>query len=215
MRPNVVINVQESADVGEKTQLWIEEYEKISSMQVEKQEICRKLTERVKKAAELCVSGKGDINEPIFDGEFPLGDEKDAMFAAKFFTVVQMALMQTGLADKVPRGYYVEPAYDVLIRNGFLAELEGDYQSAFNYYDGVPLPDYALKERMDLCRQRMKRCVSHPDKSAVDVCTSCGRPICKECKDTQQIYSRSDEMGLPYCKECYNASVRYLNKHGH
>ncbi len=215
MRPNIVINVKAIADVGEKTQLWIEEYEKISSAQLEKQEICRQLTERVKKAAELCKSGKGDIKEPIFDGEFPLGDEKDAMFAAKFFTVAQMTLMQTGLVDKVPRGYYVEPAYDVLIRNGFLAELEGDYQSALNYYDGVPLPDYALKERMDLCRQRMKRCVSHPDKSAVDVCTSCGRPICKECKDTQQIYSRSDEMGLPYCKECYNASVRYLNKHGH
>ncbi len=213
MRARMVILTQDDESISQRTAEWVAAYEAIGAAHEDKQVLCRALIKRVKQAEAICLDGRGDIREPCLDREHLLGNEADAIFAARYFTIPQMALMQVGLLEEIAPGYYVEPAYDVLVRKGFLAELAGDYEAALQCYDGVPLPDRQLDDRMAACRRRLKRCVSHPDREAVEVCADCGRPICRDCSDSQRIYSPAEEQSLPYCRDCYERSVGFLNKH--
>ncbi len=165
-------------------------------------EICGKIRQQQEKEEEKTMENKCVLNE------------RDAAFADQFFSPQDAALLKQGRFDEVKPGHFVEPAYDVLIRMGFLAELRGDYKEAVRCYNGDPLPGREVQERKDRCRSRLPHCVSHLYMDPVDTCTACGKPICRHCRDTQQIYSVSAEAGLPYCKECYDASTRYLQKHG-
>ncbi len=173
---------------------WVEAYAQIATDHPELEELYLSFCLRICKG------------EPA--GSFAFYNAADADFAARYFTVPNIVRMQCRLWDEVHTGHYVEPAYDVLIRKGFLAEMMGDYKYALRCYDSVPLPGSDVKERMHLC----SHCVSHPDRKAVDVCTDCGKPICAECRDHNGIYSVSAEAGLPYCVECYEKNSGFVNR---
>lgn len=91
--------------------------------------------------------------EAELDGDFPLGNEFDAEFAAPYFQITDLAKIQFGFASEVKAGYYSEFAYDVLIKQGFLYELEGRWKEAEKCYNGVPTGSSVL-EREYYCRRK-------------------------------------------------------------
>lgn len=91
--------------------------------------------------------------ETELDGDFPLGNEFDAEFATPYFQITDLAKIQFGFASEVKAGYYSEFAYDVLIKQGFLYELEGRWKEAEKCYNGVPTGSSVL-EREYYCRRK-------------------------------------------------------------
>lgn len=91
--------------------------------------------------------------EAALDGDFPLGNEFDAKFAVPYFQITDLAKIQFGFASEVKAGYYSEFAYDVLIKQGFLYELEGRWKEAEKCYNGVPTGSSVL-EREYYCRRK-------------------------------------------------------------
>lgn len=91
--------------------------------------------------------------EAELDGDFPLGNEFDAEFAAPYFQITDLAKIQFGFASEVKAGYYSEFAYDVLIKQGFLYELEGRWKEAEKCYNGVTTGSSVL-EREYYCRRK-------------------------------------------------------------
>ncbi len=181
MKPYLVVATSDLSEIWEKTNEFIAQYGEIMKKYPEKEKICGFLTKRVFKAARLFedrVQGSGPVQpcnggwddsvydwldeqkereEAEFDGDFPLGNAADAEFAAQYFTVKQIAYIQCGLFDEVNIGHYVEPAYDVLARKGFIAELKGDYKEALRCYDGDPLPGKQLQSRIDNCKNKLEK----------------------------------------------------------
>lgn len=91
--------------------------------------------------------------EAELDGDFPLGNEFDAEFAVPYFQITDLAKIQFGFASEVKAGYYSEFAYDVLIKQGFLYELEGRWKEAEKCYNGVSTSSSVL-EREYYCRRK-------------------------------------------------------------
>lgn len=91
--------------------------------------------------------------EAELDGDFPLGNEFDAEFAVPYFQITDLAKIQFGFASEVKAGYYSEFAYDVLIKQGFLYELEDRWKEAEKCYNGVPTGSSVL-EREYYCRRK-------------------------------------------------------------
>ena len=91
--------------------------------------------------------------EAALDGDFPLGNEFDAEFAVPYFQITDLAKIQFGFASEVKAGYYSEFAYDVLIKQGFLYELEGRWKEAEKCYNGVSTSSSVL-EREYYCRRK-------------------------------------------------------------
>ncbi len=83
-------------------------------------------------------------------------DKANLEFVNRYFRDDEVALLLEWRVDEVKAGHFVEPAYDVLIRMGFLAEMRGDYGYAFRCYNGDPLPSSDVEARMALCRKKMK-----------------------------------------------------------
>ncbi len=150
MRPEVVLKLDLTfGTTAEKIEArkneWIKIYNKIASENLAKEDICAVLIDRVKLAAKYCierlVEGKeeNDGENALLDGDFPLGNAYDADFATPYFTLEQLAEIQCGATYSIKTGYYVEPAYDVLVRKGFIYELLHDWAEAEHCYGGVPL----------------------------------------------------------------------------
>ncbi len=168
-----------ASDVRRIRNEWIAEYMKQTEYSPEKEELRDLLIDRVKRACEYCIERHvPNPNKPVssgvaaadpeyyemeyeedlkedasLDGEFPLGNEYDAEFAVPYFTVEQLVKMQLGDFYSVNTGHYVEPAYDVLIRKGFIAELNGDWAEAEHCYGGVPFGSSVTKRESD-CRKK-------------------------------------------------------------
>ncbi len=158
---------------------WIEEYEKIAQSDMQRKELCEKLIERIKRAAKICIqrytsttssiinSGAHDdsyyewleeVNaeeEASLDGGFPLGNSYDADFATPYFTIEQLARIQCGEVYSIQTGNYVEPAYDVLVRKGFLAELMEDWVEAEHCYGGVSTSKSVQQREFDCRRKKL------------------------------------------------------------
>ncbi len=93
--------------------------------------------------------------EAELDGDFPLGNELDAEFALPYFQIIDLAKIQLGLANRGNPGVYCEYAYDVLIRKGFLYELDGRWQDALRCYCGVPTSS-SVQNREYYCRRKVE-----------------------------------------------------------
>lgn len=155
---------------------WITAYKKIAKEYPETENMSLLLIDRINKAfkiiknrEELRLSGSfcGDTAfmdtvveeeakaEAELDGDFPLGNELDAEFALPYFQIIDLAKIQLGLANRVNPGVYCEYAYDVLIRKGFLYELDGSWQDALQCYCGVPTSS-SVQNREYYCRRKAK-----------------------------------------------------------
>lgn len=153
---------------------WITAYQKIATEHLLAENMADKLICRVKSAykilddreklktdSSLCqdtafmesVVNEEEKAEAELDGDFPLGNEFDAEFAVQYFKITDLAKIQLGFANEVKVGYYSEFAYDVLIKQGFLYELENRWKEAEQCYNGVPTSRMVL-EREYYCRRK-------------------------------------------------------------
>ncbi len=154
MKPQTVLKATTVEKATVNCEILSVEYDKIAAEYPEKEALCQALKARALRACALFENASEDFKE--LDGDFPLGNSYDGDFATPYFTLEKIALMQCGLQAKIKRAYYVEPAYDILVRNGFLAELEGDYKKAASCYSGVSLSS-SVYERERACREKIKK----------------------------------------------------------
>ena len=156
---------------------WIAAYKEIAEHNPAKKELCLSLIDRINRAADLFISRHVEptVSDAIshddyyyewldevkkeqddsLDGDFPLGNEEDMNFASPYFSVKELALIQSGCSDEIFAGYYVEYADRVLVRRGVLAEVRGDYEEAASSYSGVCYSK-TVQNREYACRRKMK-----------------------------------------------------------
>ena len=91
------------------------------------------------------------------DGDFPLGNEKDVKFANPYFTIEELAMIQCGKSALVQIGDYVEPAYDMLIRKGFIYELGEEWHLAEACYKGVSTSKKVQERELYCKKQKMQK----------------------------------------------------------
>ena len=84
-------------------------------------------------------------------GYFPLGNEVDAGFANGYFTISELARIQCGLHRMIAPGNFNGYNFDVLVRRGFLAELDGDFAEAARCYGGVSTSKSVQEREYDCC----------------------------------------------------------------
>ena len=156
---------------------WISAYRGIAKGDPSKEELCRTLIDRIRRAAELflrryvepAVSDaishddyyyewldemKQEDNSSL-DGDFPLGKEEDMKFALPYFSIKEFAMIHVGFADEIFAGHYVEYADRILVRMGILAEVKGDYHGAAYAYGGISTSKM-IQEREYACRRKIK-----------------------------------------------------------
>ena len=130
MKPETALKLQYSLwDRYTKEQIetirdeWIAAYREIAGSDSSKKELCDSLTDRINRAAELFIRrhiepAKSDAishddyyyewldemkkeEDDSLDGDFPLGNEEDMKLASSFFSIKELALLQTGLAEQI------------------------------------------------------------------------------------------------------------------
>ena len=102
---------------------WIAAYREIAESDSSKEELCDSLTDRINRAAELFIRRHIEpvVSDAIshddyyyewldevkkeeddsLDGDFPLGNEADMKLAYSFFSIKELALLQTGLSEQI------------------------------------------------------------------------------------------------------------------
>ena len=142
---------------------WITAYREIAQSDPSKKELCDSLTERISRAADLFLSRyvepqKSDAishddyyyewldevkkeEDNSLDGDFTLGNETDMKLASSFFSIKELALLQTGLVEQIEPelvffgfGHGNEKVVKNSARKGILADLRGSTEEAVEYY---------------------------------------------------------------------------------
>ena len=166
---------------------WIAVYREIAGSDSSKKELCDSLTDRISRAAELFIRRK---IEPVksdaishddyyyewldemkkeednsLDGDFPLGNEEDMKLASSFFSIKEIALLQTGLAEQIEPelvffgfGHGNEKVVKNSARKGILADLRGSTEEAMEYYtthcNHSKYPDDYVRMRLDAIKDK-------------------------------------------------------------
>lgn len=156
---------------------WVKEYEEIAKTFPEKRALCETLTARAAQAAALLADRVVPKENPSFalshdeyyyewleeqkaeenaalDGDFPLGNEEDMTFASFFFNVRELALLQVGLADRIDCGKFTGYNTDVRVREGFVAEMQGNYREAAIAYNAV-FTSKMVQDRQFACYKKV------------------------------------------------------------
>ncbi len=183
-----------AAIVEKRRDEWIAEYEQYISYSPKNEELGALLIDRVKRACDMCIKrfvpnpkkvprqGWADCDPAFYelqhqeelaedaslDGDFPLGNSYDADFMTPYFSIEQLVQIQFGETYTVHTGHYVEPAYDVLVRKGIIAELNEEWREAETYYDGGGCYSMSVTNRQYECRDKKiaegKRCYEEAQK---------------------------------------------------
>ena len=195
MKPETALKLQYSLwDRYTKEQIetirdeWIDAYREIENDDPSKKELCDSLIERISRAAKLFIRRhiepvvsdaishddyyyewldemKQEENDSL-DGDFPLGNEADMKLASSFFSIKELALLQTGLAEQIDPelvepdcGFGKAKTEKNYARKGFLAELKGLYKAAEEYYsehcDNSRFPDDYVRMRLDAIKDKL------------------------------------------------------------
>ena len=151
---------------------WISAYRDIAQSDSSKKELCDSFIDRINRAAELFIRrhiepAKSDaISHDDFyyewleemkqkenaglDGDFPLGNEADMVFASPYFTIKELAMIQTGCSDRISPDSI--PEY-MDVRDGFLKETAGltmEAREAYVSYNRFRDPeDEAVNDRWE------------------------------------------------------------------
>lgn len=198
MTPEVFLKLHPEDSVRETGALWQAEYRKCAEEFPEVKEIAARLGALAAKAGDLAeerripplpTDSRDDAyyteNEKIrddedasLDGDFPLGNERDAAFANSFFSVAELAKIRCGLSRLIDAGDFNGYNFDVLVRRGILAELDGDFAFAARCYGGVST-SAAVQEREYECLRRAETstaCEGKTASSASDADGECAAP---------------------------------------
>ena len=146
MKPETVLAIQNGSDPKTVLDKWIEEYGCIAEDHTDCGNILKKRAEfayalymeRAEYVPTACCdeayyeefAESREREDTSLDGDFPLGNETDAVFANDYFTISELARIQCGLHRMVAPGNFNGYNFDVLVRRGFLAELDGDFAEA-------------------------------------------------------------------------------------
>ncbi len=182
MKPQTVLKIDPVGKTAEQIYAvrdqWICEYQKYVEENPDKEELGAILTRRVTRAADMLIGRyvgvhieEQNIKDPdsdfdyddynseykeenaSLDGDFPLGNAYDADFAIHYFTIENLVRIQFGETHSVPTGHYVEPAYDVLVRKGFIYELQKEWKQAEACYRGGGMSE-SVGRREAQCRRK-------------------------------------------------------------
>ena len=193
---------------------WISEYKKIAEAYPKKASLCDKCIERIERAAALFISRKVEPavsdatnhddyyyewldenkkeEDAAFDGDFPLGNEEDMVFASPYFTVRELALIQTGLSHTVECGCFTGYNTDVLVRKGVVAEMQGKWDEAASAYAGV-WTSASVQKRESACRKKAAAEGEH--------CPMCGSANIRALDGVGAVGKRGENITLEICPE--------------
>ncbi len=161
---------------------WIREYKKLIKQYPAEKERGSLLIDRASRAAELAISryvrdpdkpkpvrqGWADCDPAFYEeesdrycaendalnGDFPLGNKRDAELATPYFTIEQLARIQLGKYDTISNGHSLEPVCVLQVRGAFLAELKGDWATAAKLYGYAAHLDPEIAKRAEECRDK-------------------------------------------------------------
>lgn len=182
MKPQTVLKIDPVGKTAEQIYAvrdqWISAYEKYIEENPDKEDLGAILIDRVTRAAEMLVRRYAEVpleeqnkkdpdsdfdfddynpeykeENASLDGIFPLGNAYDANFIVPYFTIENLVRIQFGETHSVPTGHFVEPAYDVLVRKGFIHELMGDLAQAEACYRGGGMSE-SVRRREFECRRK-------------------------------------------------------------
>lgn len=182
MKPQTVLKIdpvgKTAAQIYAVRDQWICEYQKYIEENPDKEELGTLLIDRVRRAAEMLIKRYVDVpieeqnkkdpdsdfdyddynpeykeENASLDGDFPLGNAYDADFATPYFTIENLVRIQFGETYSVSTGHYVEPAYDVLIRKGFIYELQKEWKQAEDCYRGGGMGKSVQRREFE-CRRK-------------------------------------------------------------
>ena len=170
MTPETVLALQSDSDPKTASDKWIEEYDRIAEDHADRKNICATLKRRAEFACALYTERAAFVPSPCCDeayyeefaesreredaslgGYFPLGNKTDATFANNYFTVSELARIQCGLHRMIEPGNFNGYNFDVLVRRGFLAELDGDFAEAARCYGGASTSKSVQEREYDCC----------------------------------------------------------------
>lgn len=173
MKPETVLGLKNGEEPKAKLQEWLKEYAAMAALPGTK-DLVERLSNRAENACALILERRKpepsssshddmyyietakirDDEDASFDGDFLLGNEADAAFAGNYFSVSELAKIQCGQHHLIVAGSFNGYNFDVLVRKGFLAELNGDYPEAVRCYEGVPTSK-SVQDREYECRRHM------------------------------------------------------------
>lgn len=201
---------------------WLEAYESIANEYPSVKEFTEKLTERIKFAYKLflereCPNSSKVSNfcrddsymeEPdrvrkeeddSFDGDFPLGNEKDMAFAKHYFSVHELALIQLGLADTIDLEATKRNVPADHIRKGFLLELQGLWREAARAYKkGRQFRSGEVYDREQECFARAK--------AERGKCPKCGSTDVVNTDNGDTKAEHGENISLDTCTETWQCS---------
>ena len=160
MKPEIALGGRfpyEYTEVEVLYEQWLEAYEAIANEYPSLKETAQKFIERIKFAYKLFLEREcpnswrvsnfcGDDSymekldrkrkkeDDSFDGDFPLGNEKDMLIAKRLFSVHELALIQLGLAHTIDLEATARNVPADHLRKGFMLELEGLWREAAKAY---------------------------------------------------------------------------------
>ena len=195
MKPEIALKLQYSLlDKYTREQIetirdeWIAAYREIAGSNSSKKGVCESFTDRINRAADLFIRRKIEpvVSDAIshddyyyewldemkkeeddsLDGDFPLGNEADMKLASSFFSIKELALLQTGLAEQIDPepvepdcGFGRAKTEKNYARKGFLAELKGRCEEAVEYYsehcDHSRYPDDYVRMRLEAIKDKL------------------------------------------------------------
>ena len=193
MKPEIALKLQYLLDKYTREQIetirdeWIAAYREIAESDSSKEELCDSLTDRISRAAELFIRRHIEpvVSDAIshddyyyewldevkkeeddsLDGDFPLGNEADMKLAYSFFSIKELALLQTGLSEQIEPelvffgfGHGNEKVVKNSARKGILADLRGSTEEAVEYYtthcNHSRYPDDYVRMRLDAIKDK-------------------------------------------------------------
>lgn len=201
---------------------WLEAYESIAEEYPSVKELAEKLTDRIKFAYQLFLErdcpksflvsnfcGDDSYTEELnrktkeeddsFDGDFPLGNEKDMLFAKKYFSVRELALIQLGLAHTIDLEATARNVPADHIRKGFLTELQGLWREAARAYrKGRLFRSGAVYDREQECFAKAK--------AIRGKCPNCGSTDVTNTDSSEAEIKPGESISLDTCPEIWQCN---------
>ncbi len=226
MRPETVlgltfeeVNAENSLEIAKnKYAEWQKAYDKMEEYYPDKINKITGLRERVSRALKLFTvrktakdpGGQGDgrldelhaKEEAPFDGDFRLGNERDAFFALHFFTIEEQAYIQLGNHHMVSAGKFTGYNTDTCVRKGFIDELYECFDLAVANYALVST-SAMVQEREYYCRRKMKEIGSECYRKVQEALES------GHIEDVGVLIIQGSDMGDPDCLTDYGYAIMY------
>lgn len=227
MKPETVLALQSSSDPKTVLDKWIEEYDCIAEDHTDCGDICIALKKRAEIAYALYMehaeyvptaccdeayydefAESREREDASLDGNFPLGNETDAVFANDYFTISELARIQCGLHRLIAPGDFNGYNFDTLVHRGFLAELDGDFAEAARCYGGVSTSK-SVQEREYDCRLKAAANEGNADSAwkAAQLCKNQNKP-----EEAAEWFNKAIETGYP--EALFSAASVYLDVDG-